>query len=150
MSEKSNKKGSAKKSAGCGKKDAAKKEAFKPVSRRGFLKAGALGALLIGGTTTAMLPLRKFKNDTSVEGFFQQHYERLTPERMDRILERIEGELKERHGVDVTVKDPKPIPGVQFAYALNISRCVGCRRCVHACVEENNQSRILRFNISGC
>ena len=120
MSEKSNKKGSAKKSAGCGKKDAAKKEAFKPVSRRGFLKAGALGALLIGGTTTAMLPLRKFKNDTSVEGFFQQHYERLTPERMDRILERIEGELKERHGVDVTVKDPKPIPGVQFAYALNV------------------------------
>ena len=141
VADKVNKKKPSKKNTSSGKKAAAKKEAFKPLTRRSFLKAGALGALLIGGTTTAMLPLRKFKNDTSLEGFFQQHYERLTPDRMDRILERIEGELKERHGVDVTVKDPKPIPGVQFAYALNISRCVGCRRCVHACVEENNQSR---------
>jgi Fe-S-cluster-containing dehydrogenase component len=30
---------------------------------------------------------------------------------------------------------------VQFAYALDISRCIGCRRCVYGCVEENNQSR---------
>ncbi|MBI5308653.1 MAG: 4Fe-4S dicluster domain-containing protein [Planctomycetes bacterium] len=99
-------------------KDAAagKRETFKPLSRRSFMKASALGALLIGGTSTAMLPLRKFKND-------------------------IEKEVKERYGVDADVQDPKPIPDVQFAYALNISRCVGCRRCVHACVEENNQSR---------
>ena len=123
-------------------KDAAgKRETFKPLSRRSFMKASALGALLIGGTSTALLPLRKFKNDTSLEDFFQQHYERLTPERMERILRRVEKEIKERHGVDANVQDPKPIPDVQFAYALNISRCVGCRRCVHACVEENNQSR---------
>jgi molybdopterin-containing oxidoreductase family iron-sulfur binding subunit len=30
---------------------------------------------------------------------------------------------------------------VEFVYALNLSRCIGCRKCVHACVEENNQSR---------
>jgi Fe-S-cluster-containing dehydrogenase component len=30
---------------------------------------------------------------------------------------------------------------VSFGYALDISRCIGCRRCVYACVEENNQSR---------
>ena len=30
---------------------------------------------------------------------------------------------------------------MQFAYALDISRCIGCRRCVYACVAENNQSR---------
>ncbi|MDR4497726.1 MAG: 4Fe-4S dicluster domain-containing protein [Candidatus Scalindua sp.] len=124
-----------------GKSAAGKKEMFKPLSRRSFLKAGALGSLLIGGTSAAMLPLRKFKNDTSLETFFQQHYERLTPGRMERILKRIENEVKERHGIEARVKDPKPIPDVQFAYALNISRCVGCRRCVHACVEENNQSR---------
>ena len=34
-----------------------------------------------------------------------------------------------------------PMPGVHFAYALDISRCIGCRRCVYACVAENNQSR---------
>ena len=32
--------------------------------------------------------------------------------------------------------------GVEFVYALNLSRCIGCRRCVHACVDENNQPRI--------
>jgi len=31
--------------------------------------------------------------------------------------------------------------GVQFVYALNLTRCIGCRKCVHACVNENNQSR---------
>ena len=31
--------------------------------------------------------------------------------------------------------------GVEFSYALDLSRCVGCRRCVYACVHENNQSR---------
>ena len=33
------------------------------------------------------------------------------------------------------------IDGVLFGYALNIQKCIGCRRCVKACVAENNQSR---------
>jgi molybdopterin-containing oxidoreductase family iron-sulfur binding subunit len=33
------------------------------------------------------------------------------------------------------------MPGVNFGYGLDLSRCVGCRRCVYACVKENNQSR---------
>ncbi len=33
------------------------------------------------------------------------------------------------------------MPGVLFAYALDLSRCNGSRRCVDACVAENNQSR---------
>jgi molybdopterin-containing oxidoreductase family iron-sulfur binding subunit len=27
-----------------------------------------------------------------------------------------------------------------FAYALNIGRCIGCRKCVYACMAENNSS----------
>ena len=34
-----------------------------------------------------------------------------------------------------------PQKAVEFVYALNLTRCVGCRKCVHACVAENNQSR---------
>ena len=31
--------------------------------------------------------------------------------------------------------------GVEFGYALNLTRCIGCRKCAHACLKENNQSR---------
>ena len=57
------------------------------------------------------------------------------------ILERIRKEVKAKYGVTPNLTDPQPLPGVEFGYALNIGRCVGCRKCVYACVKENNQSR---------
>jgi len=57
-----------------------------------------------------------------------------------RIAE-MEREYKEKRGMDLHISDAGPMPGVHFAYALDLSRCIGCRRCVYACVEENNQSR---------
>jgi molybdopterin-containing oxidoreductase family iron-sulfur binding subunit len=62
-------------------------------------------------------------------------------ERLHEALRELERQYSETYGTTVTVADTPPIPGVQFAYALDISRCIGCRRCVYACVEENNQSR---------
>jgi len=44
-----------------------------------------------------------------------------------------------------SITDPPPLDGVEFVYGLNISRCIGCRKCVHACVAENNQSRSPRI-----
>jgi Fe-S-cluster-containing dehydrogenase component len=62
----------------------------------------------------------------------------------ERLKESV-AELERKHagqtGVAMKVSDAGPMPGVEFAYALDLSRCIGCRRCVHACVEENNQSR---------
>jgi len=62
-------------------------------------------------------------------------------ERLQAALRELERQYSESFGTAVTVADTPAIPGVQFAYALDISRCIGCRRCVYACVEENNQSR---------
>lgn len=61
--------------------------------------------------------------------------------RLKKAIEDMERQYAERLERAVKVSDAPPIPGVEFAYALDISRCVGCRRCVYACVEENNQSR---------
>jgi Fe-S-cluster-containing dehydrogenase component len=61
-------------------------------------------------------------------------------ERLQRLISDVESHQRER-GTAVSVSDAGPMPGVQFAYALDISRCVGCRRCVYACVQENNLSR---------
>ena len=62
-------------------------------------------------------------------------------ERLKAEVEKMSREYTEKYGKAVTVSDQGPIPGTLFAYALDISRCIGCRRCVYACVEENNQSR---------
>jgi molybdopterin-containing oxidoreductase family iron-sulfur binding subunit len=65
----------------------------------------------------------------------------LPKERLHRALDEMEREYEERHGARLQVSDTGPLPGVVFGYALDLSRCIGCRRCVYACVEENNQSR---------
>lgn len=109
------------------------------IKRRSFLKAGA-GVAIAGAAATTLAPLRRMGTGT-LDGFFQQHYKRLGDEDIQAILTRLEGEIGRDYGARVHIKDPKPRKGVRFAYALNLSRCNGSRRCVTACVKENNQSR---------
>ncbi len=109
------------------------------IKRRSFLKAGA-GAAIVGALVATVAPLRNLKAG-SLDGFFQQHYKRLSVADLQAIIARLEGEIGRDYGAAVSIKDPKPKPGVRFAYALNLSRCNGSRRCVTACVQENNQSR---------
>jgi len=73
--------------------------------------------------------------------FFRKHLRELSKEEIARMLAELEKELSEQYGKPVTVGIDAARPGVQFAYALDLSRCVGCRRCVKACVKENNQGR---------
>jgi Fe-S-cluster-containing dehydrogenase component len=65
----------------------------------------------------------------------------VSKETLRKRVEEMEREYQESLSTTIKVSDTQPTPGVQFAYALDISRCIGCRRCVYACVEENNQSR---------
>jgi len=62
-------------------------------------------------------------------------------EQLQRAIKEMERTYAERFPAGVTVSDAGPMPGVEFAYGLDLSRCIGCRQCVHACVKENNQSR---------
>jgi molybdopterin-containing oxidoreductase family iron-sulfur binding subunit len=93
-------------------------------SRRQFVScaAGAAAAFI----TTACGPRRLFE---------------VPRERLRRQLADLERTYSESYGKAVTVADTPAQPGVQFAYALDLSRCIGCRRCVYACAEENNLSR---------
>ncbi len=114
---------------------------YAPLTRRSFLKFGAAAAAAWGGLSLALSPLKDFKEHLSLDEFVQQHYERLTPEQMQKILARIEKEIQRDYGVQAVIKDVKPIPWVEFAFALNIGKCIGCRRCVYGCMKENNTSR---------
>ena len=100
--------------------------------RRAFLRTAAAGAALAslagcGGLAT--------------EEFFQKHFWELTPAQLKRALARVEASNKQKYGRATTVTAEGPRQGVDFGYGLDLSRCIGCRRCVYACVKQNNQSR---------
>lgn len=110
------------------------------MTRRTALKAAGatLGAAAFA---RALAPLTEWTEDLSVDQFLQKHYRELTPDAMQQVLTRLEAESKRDYGVEVEIQDIKPTPGVAFAYALNLSICIGCRKCAEACHKENNHDR---------
>jgi molybdopterin-containing oxidoreductase family iron-sulfur binding subunit len=76
-----------------------------------------------------------------LDDFLQRHYKELSPVDLQIILRRLEKVTKENYGADVSIQDYKPQPGVKFGYALNLSVCIGCRKCAEACHIENNHDR---------
>jgi Fe-S-cluster-containing dehydrogenase component len=109
-------------------------------TRRVALKV--LGATLgAGAFAYAMAPLRQWGKDLTVDQFLQRHYKELSRDELAAVIQRLEQRTKRDYGRDVTIRDPKPIPGVEFAYALNLSVCIGCRKCAEACHHENNHDR---------
>lgn len=113
------------------------------VNRRRFLHHGVAALAGASAVAAALSPLRNLDPDDipSVEELLQKHYKEMTPEEKERVFSRIRAEVERRYHVRPRLSDPPPLEGVEFVYGLNISRCIGCRKCVHACVKENNQSR---------
>ncbi len=111
------------------------------LSRRDFVAGAAVTLASVGAGAAALSPLMDAEEVPTAEEFIQKHYRQLTPEDKKEIFARLEAEIDEKYGVQATIDDPRPMNGVEFAYVLNIGRCIGCRRCVYACMEENNQSR---------
>jgi len=112
-------------------------------TRRSFLRSSVSVVGGMAAAVAALEPLKELDPEDfgSLEGFIQKHYKQMSGEDMVAALARIEDQVKRRYDVDAVCKDIRPQEGVEFVYALNLSRCVGCRKCVYACVEENNQSR---------
>lgn len=113
------------------------------MTRRGFLRKGAATVAGVSAAAAALSPWRRLAPEDvpSIEKFFQRHYKEMTPTEKQAVLDRIAREVERRYAVRPHVSDPPPVDGVEFVYGLSITRCIGCRKCVHACVKENNQSR---------
>ncbi|MFY9341814.1 MAG: 4Fe-4S dicluster domain-containing protein [Planctomycetota bacterium] len=80
-------------------------------------------------------------SDLTHTSWFRTRFREMTDDEKKDLVEGLAKEHSERFGKPVTVGMEPPLPGVEFGYALDISRCIGCRKCVYACVDENNQSR---------
>jgi len=105
-------------------------------SRRDFLKTAATV-----GVGAAAAPAVAHALDFDLEAFFQKNFREMSDEELAATLSRMERKYSKQYGKEVKVSGVGPMDGVVFGYGLDISRCIGCRRCVYACVEENNQSR---------
>jgi molybdopterin-containing oxidoreductase family iron-sulfur binding subunit len=81
------------------------------------------------------------RGEITIDDLLQKHYRQLTPEDLQRIMKALEAKSEKEYGVRPTIRDLKPLDGVEFGYALNLTRCIGCRKCAHACLAEHNQSR---------
>jgi molybdopterin-containing oxidoreductase family iron-sulfur binding subunit len=104
------------------------------LNRRNFLKGTGLGL------AASALPAAKTEA-SFLDVFFQKHFQEMNKAEVNEVLERMEKDYTEKYGKNVSVKGTAPLPGVLFGYGLDLSRCIGCRRCVYGCVGENNQSR---------
>ncbi len=119
-------------------------KAVQGASRRDFLrKAGTYGAASLSGAAMLLAkpkPAKATANVTWAE-HFQKNYRLMTDEEKKEAIDRLEERYSDEFGKKVRVDGATAMDGVLFGYALNIQKCIGCRRCVKACVAENNQSR---------
>ena len=117
-------------------------QVYQPIDRRTFLKGSAVAMVGVAGLMAALKPLLALESgDTTLDDLLQKHYRELKPGDLKRILAALEAKAEKQYGVRPTIRDLKPLDGVEFGYALNLTRCIGCRKCAHACLKENNQSR---------
>jgi molybdopterin-containing oxidoreductase family iron-sulfur binding subunit len=108
--------------------------------RRRALKV--LGATLgAAAFARALAPLQSFVAGMNVDEFLQRHYKELTPEGLSQVIARLEAAALREYGKAVHIRDLRAQDGVGFAYALNLSVCIGCRKCAEACHQENNHDR---------
>lgn len=104
------------------------------VSRRDAIKT--LFALAAAFTATGC-----GKDLEALQSFFGANFRELTADQITKRLAEWEDKYSRQFNRPVKVGAEPAQDGVLFGYALDISRCIGCRKCVYACVEENNQSR---------
>lgn len=110
------------------------------MDRRTALKT--LGATLgAAAFARAVAPLTELTEDITIDELLQRHYKQLSVDDMKAVLQRLEDQTWEEYGAVVNIDDTRPLPDTAFGYALNLSVCVGCRKCAQACHVENNHDR---------
>jgi molybdopterin-containing oxidoreductase family iron-sulfur binding subunit len=112
------------------------------ISRRKFVKnTSGMSAASLMGTAALMTNSDEAQANVEWAEWFQGNYRLMTDEEKAEAVARLEKRYSAEYGKAVTVDTTPAQEGVLYGYALNIQKCIGCRRCAKACVEENNQSR---------
>jgi Fe-S-cluster-containing dehydrogenase component len=102
-------------------------------SRRKFLKD--LSIFAVGSVALSSCNL------LTREQFIRKNFKTLSKKEKTELIKSLEKKYSDKYGKNFHVSDQQALEGVEFGYALDLSRCIGCRKCVYGCVKENNQSR---------
>jgi molybdopterin-containing oxidoreductase family iron-sulfur binding subunit len=106
-------------------------------SRREFIRT--LSGVALAGLS---IPVLSSCGKEQVEDFLQKHFLEMSDEEKRGLIARLEEKYLRKYKKNFRVSTQEAIPNTLWGYGLDLSRCIGCRRCVYACVEENNSSRV--------
>ena len=98
-----------------------------------MMSMGALAGLSLGSLSCTR---------AGMEEFLQKHFREMSEDEKKAVIRRLEAKYLKKYGKKVRISTQQAEAGVLWGYGLDLSRCIGCRRCVYACVNENNQSRV--------
>ena len=108
----------------------------KRYTRREFIRNLSLTA-----AAGISLPLFSSCSKEEEEDFLQKHFREMTGEEKKRLISKLEERYLQKYGKKFQISTQDALPDTLWGYGLELSRCIGCRRCVYACVKENNHSR---------
>jgi molybdopterin-containing oxidoreductase family iron-sulfur binding subunit len=98
-----------------------------------MMSMGALAALYLGNSGCTK---------DKVEEFLQKNFREMSETEKKQVIRRLEERYLKKYGKKFQISTKPAQAGILWGYGLDLSRCIGCRRCVYACVKENNQSRV--------
>lgn len=102
--------------------------------RRAVIGAAGMGALGLGGVAAT--------EGTDFLDLFRSHYTEMSDAERERLVDRLETDLQAAYDDPaIDVSTARPMAETVFGLAIDVGACIGCRRCVYACAEENNLSR---------
>jgi len=108
----------------------------KGYTRREFIRNLSLTTL-----ASLSLPILSSCGKEEVEDFLQKHFHEMTEEEKKQVIANLERRYLRKYGRKFQISTQEAVPDTFWGYGLELSRCIGCRRCVYACVKENNHSR---------
>lgn len=111
----------------------------KNYTRREFIRNLSVTAL-----AGLSLPLLSSCSPEEAEDFLQKHFLEMTEEEKKQVIAKLERRYLEQYGRKFQISTHEALPETLWGYGLELSRCIGCRRCVYACAQENNNSRYAR------
>src|SRR5512135_804302 len=94
-------------------------------TRREFLRNASLTAV-----AGASLPILASCSKEETEDCLQKQFHEMTPEEKKHVIAKLEERYQQKYGKKFQISTQAAVPDTYWAYGLELSRCIGCRRCV--------------------